>query len=411
MLPVMLPDVLGFMQAVALSSSASPPGFAMRTTAASSESWQPSLLLTCLKAVMKCLDDGITQPLRTLEDATRIASHAGAAAAAQAVNRSNTAAAYHNRSQLLLLSGRALYVAACALLRLHEGADVTAQPPGQWKLTADDAEHPPLVRNAPLTIDRFGAYVIAIGRLLPAAGGRSCAPAHVAELQQLQQLLQQRLKEDTLPTVYSLRSGRQQIDGLRGMAALLKELYPAELARQLLQLANGVCTQLAAPGALCCANPACTNCARLSERELVAGKGTVCSSCRAVRLCSAECNQAYWKAGHKQVCERLGGGKQQQTGGAGKQARSGSSSSSGGNCSAEVGGGNRSSSSAGPADSTSNKDTGGSSAAASAEGAAAASALSVRQLKALLAGLRVDFGTAVEKSNLVGALVAHLGLP
>jgi hypothetical protein len=42
--------------------------------------------------------------------------------------------------------------------------------------------------------------------------------------------------------------------------------------------------------------------------------------------------------------------------------------------------------------------------------AAAASALGVRQLKALLAGLRVDCTAAVEKSDLVGALVAHLGL-
>jgi hypothetical protein len=34
----------------------------------------------------------------------------------------------------------------------------------------------------------------------------------------------------------------------------------------------------------------------------------------------------------------------------------------------------------------------------------------VRQLKVLLAGLRVDCGTAVEKSDLVGALVSHLRL-
>jgi hypothetical protein len=34
----------------------------------------------------------------------------------------------------------------------------------------------------------------------------------------------------------------------------------------------------------------------------------------------------------------------------------------------------------------------------------------VRQLKALLAGLGVGFGAAVEKSDLVGAMVAQLGL-
>jgi hypothetical protein len=42
--------------------------------------------------------------------------------------------------------------------------------------------------------------------------------------------------------------------------------------------------------------------------------------------------------------------------------------------------------------------------------AAAASALSVRQLKALLAGLGGDCAAAVEKSDMVGALVAHLEL-
>jgi hypothetical protein len=42
--------------------------------------------------------------------------------------------------------------------------------------------------------------------------------------------------------------------------------------------------------------------------------------------------------------------------------------------------------------------------------AAAASALSVRQLKALLAVLRADCAAAVEKSDLVGALVGRLGL-
>jgi hypothetical protein len=117
MLPVTLPDVLNLMQAVACSST-SPPGFAMGSAAAGSESWQPSLLLTCLKA-SKLLNDTITQPLLTLEDATRIASHAGAAAVAHTGSRGSSAD--HNRSQLLLLAGRGLYVAASALLQLHDG--------------------------------------------------------------------------------------------------------------------------------------------------------------------------------------------------------------------------------------------------------------------------------------------------
>jgi hypothetical protein len=184
-LSMMLPDVVNFMQAVACSCD-SPPGYAMGPAAAGSENWKPSLLLTCLKA-SKLLDDKSAQHLMALEDATRTASHARAAAAAQAGSRSNTATAEHDRSQLLLLAGRALYVAASALLQLHEGPDVTAQPAGAWKLPAGAVEDPALVSNAPLTIEGLGLYVTATGHLLPGAtsalAGHSSTPAHVAELQ------------------------------------------------------------------------------------------------------------------------------------------------------------------------------------------------------------------------------------
>jgi hypothetical protein len=101
----------------------------------------------------------------------------------------------------------------------------------------------------------------------------------------------------------------------------------------MLQLGTAVATQLAEPetAALCCANPSCSNCSKLSERELVSGKGTVCSRCRAVRLCSAECNKAYWKAGHKQACSRLKESMQQAgsrvQGGSGRRGASSRSSS------------------------------------------------------------------------------------
>jgi hypothetical protein len=221
----------------------------------------------------------------------------------------------------------------------------------------------------------------------------------IKQLQKLQQNLLRTVWQGAVAVIDSFLKGAAD-SALTTGAAEMREMIPAAAAQQLLQLATGVCTQLVSVDSIaqCCANPGCTNCSKLSERELVGGKDTVCSSCRAVRLCSAECNTAYWKAGHRQVCKRLRGGKQQQTGGSGKQGNSGSSSSSSGKRSAEVGGSNCSSSSAGPADSTSIKDSGSSSPAA------------VRHLKALLAGLRVDCGTAVEKSDLVGALVAHLGL-
>ncbi|KAF6255821.1 hypothetical protein COO60DRAFT_1627408 [Scenedesmus sp. NREL 46B-D3] len=48
-----------------------------------------------------------------------------------------------------------------------------------------------------------------------------------------------------------------------------------------------------------------------ARRQLVAGKGTVCSACRSVRLCGPACNKAYWKAGHKQALEASCEGKSQ----------------------------------------------------------------------------------------------------
>jgi hypothetical protein len=177
------------------------------------------------------------------------------------------------------------------------------------------------------------ACVEDIGRLLPfAAGGRSTGstPQHIADVQLLQQHLQQQLEAGVSPVVFSLQCGRQAVDGIGGLTALVKELFPAVLAGQLLQLATDVCAQLTAPGPLCCANPGCTNCSKLSERESVSGRGTVCSGCHAVRVCSSECNKAYWKAGHKKACKRLkeASGQQQRGGSSSSNSRVGASSSS-----------------------------------------------------------------------------------
>jgi hypothetical protein len=357
---------------------------------------------------------------------------------------------------LKLLIGRALHVAAHALLQLHEQAGPTAAGPSQRVQVSESAQ-----RGFGGTAQLLYFYLAALGPLLEdasaaatgsadgssSAGGSTAAGSSSASvssssafsLHHLTELHNQ-LLADTLVRLGE-RVGRADGTSSTGPDVVSEALavFPAAAARQLLQLATGVCTQLvsAEGAAQCCANPGCTNCSKLSERELVAGKSTVCSGCRAVRLCSAECNTAYWKAGHRQVCKRLRGGKQQRK--AGKQAQaarteggevgggqgngsarrisSSSSSTMSSSASGSQGNSNRTSDS-GPANSM---PLGGSSstgtAAAAAAGldvpssAAAASVLSVRQLKALLAGLRVDFGTAVEKSDLVGALVAHLGLP
>jgi hypothetical protein len=191
-------------------------------------------------------------------------------------------------------------------------------------------------------------YLAALGPLLEAAAaaaaasssgaGGSSSAAGVQSVAALQQLQQQLLRETwvRLSDAYdsanlTLAAGLDTHKGPEVMQREFLSVIPADAAQQMLQLATGVCTQLVSPDTadavapLCCANPGCTNCSKLSEQELVGGKSSVCSGCRMVRLCSAECNTAYWKAGHKQVCKRLRGSKQQQQAGGGGGMSSGSS--------------------------------------------------------------------------------------
>jgi hypothetical protein len=471
-------------QATAESSTASATATTPNSTGASPEqqqqqqqqavSWSPGLLVTCIKALSQCIEQRLSTPMRALKSVLRLALLCPGLTALVDITdlpvdgkpfeqvlttvmlqtwlesdskQPSGASGTADSVPLVLLIGRALHVVARALLQLHESAEGAAATGRLMPHQQQDERAPQVL--VPVLSALLYFYLAALGPLLKQAAekvaaassssssastaddgnvvdqdGAAAVQQHISEIKQLQKLQQNLLKTVWQGAVAVIDScvGGAADSRLTTGAAAMREMIPAAAAQQLLQLATGVCTQLVLVDSVaqCCANPGCTNCSKLSEHELVGGKGTVCSSCRAVRLCSAECNKAYWKAGHKQVCKRLGGGKQQQTGGDGKQARSGSnSSSSSGKRRAEVGGGNRSSSSAGPADSTSNKDSGSSSAAAAAaaaagfdllSSAAAAAALSVRQLKALLAGLRVDCAAAVEKSDLVGALVAHLGL-
>jgi hypothetical protein len=148
-----------------------------------------------------------------------------------------------------------------------------------------------------------------------AAGDRACSssdvtpPEHLATVQQLQQQLVQQLQQQLQQQLEHVSTAANPAAAANHSSTdvQLKALFPAAIAHKMVQLGAAVATQLATPAAaaLCCANPSCSNCSKLSERELVSGKGTVCSSCRAVRVCSAECNKAYWKAGHKKACGRL----------------------------------------------------------------------------------------------------------
>lgn len=55
-----------------------------------------------------------------------------------------------------------------------------------------------------------------------------------------------------------------------------------------------------------CNYPACTNCAKLSEPQLVGGKGSTCGGCRTARYCCVEHQHAHWKQ-HKTACKALAG--------------------------------------------------------------------------------------------------------
>jgi hypothetical protein len=386
-----------------------------------------------------------------LETATRIMHRAGVISAGSGSHAAAAAAAAagQGKAELLLVAGRALHAAASALLQLHEPSAAAVQAAAAHPELQLLKEEPMLVANAPVTLRAVVDCVASISLLLPAtAAGRSTGttPQYLAELQQLLQQLQSPLGA-VVPVAHSSHDGRRFLSDVRGYEDLLKELFPIAVVRQLLQLATVICTQVTAPGPLCCANPGCTILSRLSERELVSGRGTVCSGCHAVRLCSTECNKAFWKAGHKKACKRLpeeagqqqagGGSKSSSTAGisssSSRSIRTSAAGSSAGTC---AGAGSSSSStkrssSGGSSQGVSARSSvsdvppshdqgtgeGSSSANAAASAglqlpgsAAAAAALSVRQLKALLAGLGVGCGAALEKSDLVGALVAQLQL-
>ena len=46
-------------------------------------------------------------------------------------------------------------------------------------------------------------------------------------------------------------------------------------------------------------------CFDASLRSVLVPLIQICSACRAVRYCSAECQRAHWKKGHKRACATL----------------------------------------------------------------------------------------------------------
>jgi hypothetical protein len=228
---------------------------------------------------------------------------------------------------MLLLLARTMYIAGRALQQLHDMS--------QEQRTADRCEGlneawPELM--VACTFDDMSAVMRVALPLLGCVAAARPALQQAANVQQealssnsssssssttvvtaqqsMSDLLQQvHLLQASLAA--SLMVGRPGLDDLSAATAVrgrdeviaeLKSVLSADVAAQLVQLGSGICVHLAAGQHWCCANPGCTSLDASSEQQLVAGKGTVCSACRSVRLCGAACNKAYWKAGHKQVC-------------------------------------------------------------------------------------------------------------
>jgi hypothetical protein len=277
---------------------------------------------------------------------------------------------------MLLLVGRAMYIAGQALLQLHRHPHVPAaddaatanisQEPAIAAVTAQISNSSSSTCSSSSSISSSSSYqpgdqwesfpgevlLMLLGCMrvaqpavgtaadsdtdasTDAAGCSSNADTHAQSkvmLQQLQQQLFRELSANSIECVQHIPScsdGSSRVDdgssmvdhhdgsssssdsaaaaaasaSAEGAEAHLKMLLPVNTAQQLVDLGSGICVHFAAGQHWCCANPGCTNLADALERQLVAGKGTVCSACRSVRLCGPACNKAYWKAGHKQVC-------------------------------------------------------------------------------------------------------------
>jgi hypothetical protein len=92
-------------------------------------------------------------------------------------------------------------------------------------------------------------------------------------------------------------------------------LTPAFI-QQVLELLHRVeaaaCSAAAAlPCRQLCNNVACLNLAKLSEGQLVSGKGCVCSRCKTARYCSRGCQEQHYKD-HRRICKALQQKQQQQ---------------------------------------------------------------------------------------------------
>jgi hypothetical protein len=230
---------------------------------------------------------------------------------------------------LVLLCGRTLCTAGRALQQLHEqplAPGVTAAPSersshhdGPWQQVTD--RYPCNLFDVALPL--LGCVALVgppLQRAVAESASISTSSDSSSRAAAWQQSLQQHELHATLAAASAAQEDSSNSSSSRGTGRAqavadevqLRAKLTADTAQQLADLGSGICVHLAAGQHWCCANPGCTNLADALERQLVAGKGTVCSACRSVRLCGPACNKAYWKAGHKQVCALFKQHKSQQ---------------------------------------------------------------------------------------------------
>jgi hypothetical protein len=305
---------------------------------------QRGLYVTCIKAAAARLGTwlpplavlcGVTNicqmlPVAQLTAGPSISTSSGASSSAGSASAS--ARRSHTGSitpALVLLCGRTLYTAGRALQQVHERPGIVETPTSSsssssstvmqtWQL---ELAHRPL--SVAVALPLLGCVAVvepalqqavaesaSSGSSSSSSSSNSSSSSSTAAQQLLQ--LQQELQA-TLAGAAQLDSGASSAEADAAAAeADVRANLTADTAQQLVDLGSGICVHLAAGQQWCCANPSCTSLADALERQLVAGKGTVCSACRSVRVCGPACHKAYWKAGHKQVCALFKQRKSQQ---------------------------------------------------------------------------------------------------